>query len=70
MDFLWNDLDDHQKFHLIDWKLVCHSHMEGGFIFERLGSLIRLFLENGFGHLVRKEIVFGGKVLLLSMAVV
>lgn len=30
-NFLWNVLDSHRKFHLVDWKFVCHPLVCRGF---------------------------------------
>lgn len=29
-NFLWNDLEDHQRFHLVDWKSICRPLGYGG----------------------------------------
>lgn len=38
INFIWNDLDNYYMFHLVNWKLVCHPLVSGGFDIRRIKS--------------------------------
>lgn len=51
-DFLWGDIEDEFKFHLVNWRKVCDPIQRGGLGVRNWQSLIKHYWGSGSGAML------------------
>jgi hypothetical protein len=57
----WGGMGGEFKFHLVNWSQICTPKMAGGLGVRNLVCLIELCWVSGFGGLLRKGVLCGGR---------
>ena len=60
-NFLWGGTNEETKYHLVKWSLVCSPLQIGDLGIRNLHSLIKLYCRNGYGGMLRRGKLIGGR---------
>lgn len=68
-DFLWGDIGEEFKFHLVNWRQVCDPIQRGGLGVRNWQSLIKHYWGSGCGTMLMIGRLYGGGWYAVNMVV-